>query len=68
VSAALISDAPAKAGVTDDRTDATLVSAANFSARHESVLIWYFPTQILLIAGPAPLPDATEVSIVGLQF
>jgi hypothetical protein len=71
VSAGLISEVSAKAGVANEKIAArqahdppnrALVGAANSAARHDSALMVFpQPVMILLTARPASLPDATEV-------
>jgi hypothetical protein len=70
VSAALICDVPAKAGVAHEMMVKRIIGAASVAARHESAPIWYFPTRISLpgSASLAPLPAATEVFRVAFSF
>src|SRR6202022_4723673 len=60
VSAALMSDVPANAGVANEIV-ARLIVAADLAARHDSAPMVFPQPVILWIAFLAPLPNAIEV-------
>jgi hypothetical protein len=59
VSAALISEVAAKAGVAGNEIAATLNDAASRAARNDSAPM-VFPQPDFMDRMPAPLPDATK--------
>jgi hypothetical protein len=60
VSAALMVEASAAAGVENTTIVARPISAASVAARHDAPMVFPQPVMILLIARQASLPDATK--------